>query len=74
LQTTAHHVQASDLPGGTIKFDLFENTWVVGQETQLGFKKKKVRLSAIIDNLEEIAEARPLFPHEILLKINLMRK
>jgi hypothetical protein len=53
--------------GGTIKFDLFKNTWVVGRDTQPRFKKK-VQLSAIIDNLEEIAEARPLFPHEILLK------
>jgi mannosylglycoprotein endo-beta-mannosidase len=32
------------------------------------YKKEKVRLSAIIDNLKEIAEVRPLFPHEILLK------
>jgi hypothetical protein len=31
-------------------------------------KYEKVRLLSIIDNLEEIAEVRPLFPHEILLK------
>jgi hypothetical protein len=31
-------------------------------------KKEKVRLSSIIDNLEEIAEVRPLLPQEIELK------
>jgi hypothetical protein len=31
-------------------------------------KKEKLRLSSIIDNLEALAECRPLLPHEIELK------
>jgi mannosylglycoprotein endo-beta-mannosidase len=31
-------------------------------------KKEKLRLSGIIDNLEALAECRPLLPHEIELK------
>jgi hypothetical protein len=27
--------------GGKVKFDLFENTWVAGRDTQPGFKKRK---------------------------------
>jgi hypothetical protein len=56
--------------GGIISHVLYANTQLAGHVIQKVFlKKQKQRFSSIIDDLEALAEVRPLSAQEIEIKI-----